>query len=92
MTIFKAKLNESNTPTWDKLKADGRIALRKVEAAVAIKIPGPVLTHKSYCSKCNRDSFITWITYPNERNKKLGCAVCRTIINPYEAYKAERTN
>ena len=78
------KLNESNTPNCDSLKSQGRVALRKIAVATPLNSKAPVLTHKSYCSKCNRVSFITWLTYPNERNKKLGCAVCRTIINPHE--------
>jgi len=80
----------SNTPNWDALKSQGRVALRKIAVATPLNSKAPVLSHKSYCSKCNRDSFITWITYPNERNKKLGCSICSSRINFNESYKVDR--
>ena len=52
---------KSLTPEWDKLKADGKIKIRKINTAVALPTKAPVLTHKAYCSKCNRDSFISWL-------------------------------
>jgi len=86
--IFILELEKRmSTPNWDALKSQGRVALRKIAVATPLNSKAPVLTHKSYCSNCNRDSFITWITYPNERNKKLGCAVCKEKINVHESYK-----
>jgi hypothetical protein len=47
------------------------------------------LTHKAFCPKCQKDNFIDWFTYPNEKRKQLGCVECQTKIDIYKAYKLE---
>ena len=80
----------ANTPNWDKLEAAGRVKLRKLDKGTAIRTRSPVLTHKAYCSKCNRDSFISWFNYPDEKRKRLGCLICKTKIDVYKAYSINK--
>jgi len=80
----------ANTPHWNKLEATGKIALRKINTAVGLPTKAPVLTHKAYCSKCNRDSFISWSDYPDVGNKQLGCSICKTQIEVSQAYSINK--
>ena len=84
------KVNQSDTPNWNKLEAAGRIALKKVDIGSPIKTKAPVLTHKAYCIKCGRDSFISWFDYPDVSNKQLGCSICKTKIDVHQSYSINK--
>jgi hypothetical protein len=51
---------------------------------------GRLLTHKAPCPSCKVDNYIDWFKYPDERNPKLGCVECMTIIDVYKAYNVKK--